>query len=357
MITRVLPVFAVAFTTAAPAREPAVVRTVTPTPAAASHSYELPGRTEPFEQARVFSRATGVVKERPVDIGDHVNEGDTLAVIDIPEIVQQLAAAKAARDQAGARADAARLAAARVEKLLAQNAISAEDGEQRLSLAAIAEAAVRSAEAEVKRLETIREFSIVRAPFPATVAARRIDRGDFVRGDSAASSDWAFHLVRLDKLRFAVGATPDIALRLAQGAKAKVTFPELPGQEFPAAVSRSSDVFDLASGTMRVELLLENPDFALPAGLTGRATFVLPPPPGTWLLPNNALVLRDGKALVATVADGAFKFVDILPGRNLGPVMEVTSAALAADTQVIVSPNAMLRPGDAVKAQPLEKKN
>ncbi|MCU0780165.1 MAG: hypothetical protein MUF04_03570, partial [Akkermansiaceae bacterium] len=69
MITRVLPVFAVAFTTAAPAREPAVVRTVTPTPAAAYHSYELPGRTEPFEQARVFSRATGVVKERPVDIG------------------------------------------------------------------------------------------------------------------------------------------------------------------------------------------------------------------------------------------------------------------------------------------------
>ena len=353
MITRTIPWLAAVLTTAATAAEPAAVRTVTPAPATAARSYELPGRTEPFEQARVFSRATGVVKERPVDIGDRVREGDPLAVSDRPDILQQLAAAKASRDQAAARAEAARLAADRVERLLAQNAISAEDGEQRLSLAAIAEAAVRTAEAEAQRLETIKEFAIVRAPFPATDAARRIDRGDFVRGDSAASSDWAFHLVRLDKLRFAVGATPDVALRLSQGSQAMVTFPELPGKQFPAAVSRSSDVFDSATGTMRVELLLENPDFTLPAGLTGKAAFSLAPPPGTWLLPTNTLVLREGKSLVAIVDAGKFKFIEILPGRNLGPVMEATSAALAADTQVIVSPNAMLRPGDPVTPTPL----
>jgi RND family efflux transporter MFP subunit len=349
MIARLIPIL---LATAAIAQEPAAVRTVTPVPAADARGFELPGRTEPYEQARVFSRATGVVKERPVDIGDRVQQGDTLAVIDTPEILRQLDTAKAARDQAAARAEAARLAANRVDRLLSQNAISTEDGEQRQSLAAIADAAVRAAEAEVKRLETIQQFSIVRAPFPATIAARRIDRGDFVRGDSASATDWAFHLVRLDQLRFAVAATPDVALRLAPDSQARVTFPELPGREFPAAVSRSSDVFDSTTGTMRVELLLENPDYTLPAGLTGKATFVLPPAPGTWLLPNNTLVLREGKSLVAIVADGKLKFIDVLPGRNLGPRMEITSAALAADSQVIISPNAMLRPGDPVTASP-----
>jgi membrane fusion protein (multidrug efflux system) len=350
MIHRIVPLL---LTVSAFAQEPAEVRTVVPAPATAERGFQLPGRTEPIEQARVVSRATGVVKERPVDIGDRVKEGDTLAVIDIPEILQQLEASKASRDQAVARADAARLAADRAAKLLEQKAISNEDAEQRISLAVIAEAAVRTAGAEVKRLETIREFSVVRAPFPATIAARRIDRGDFVKGDSAASTDWAFHLVRLDKLRFAVAATPDVALRLSKQAAATITFNELPGRKFPAVVSRSSDLFDPASGTMRVELLLENPDYTLPAGLTGRAAFVLPPAPGTWLLPNNVLVLRDGKSLVAIVKDGRMEFIEVLPGRNLGARMEITAAGLAADSQVIVSPNAMLRAGDPVKASPL----
>ncbi|MBN8460308.1 MAG: efflux RND transporter periplasmic adaptor subunit [Verrucomicrobia bacterium] len=350
MIPRIAPLF---LTTIALAQEPAVVRTVIPAPATAASPLQIPGRTEPIEQARIVSRATGVVKERTVDIGDRVKEGDTLAVIDIPEILQQLEAAKASRDQAVARADTARLAATRAGKLLDQKALSSEDAEQRMSLAAITDAALRTAEAEVKRLETIREFSVVRAPFPATIAARRIDRGDFVKGDSG-SADWAFHLVRLDKLRFTVAATPDIALRLSKEAAATITFAELPGRDFPATVSRSSRLFDTTSGTMRVELLLENPDLTLPAGLTGKATFVLPPPPGTWLLPNNSLVLREGKPLVAIIKDGKLAFIDVLPGRNLGSKMEITSSAISAQTAVVVSLNAMLRAGDPVKASPLE---
>jgi RND family efflux transporter MFP subunit len=202
-------------------------------------------------------------------------------------------------------------------------------------------------------LEELRNFAVVKAPFQATIAARRIDRGDFVRGDSATTSEWMFQIVRLNQLRFAVGATPDVALRLTPETEATVKFAELPGRPFPAKVSRSSKLFDTATGTMRVELLLDNADLTLPAGLTGTVSFKLPPAPGTFLLPNNTLVLRDGKSFVSVVEDGKMKLVDVLTGRNLGPQMEMTSAALKADSQVIVSPNAMIRPGDAVTASPL----
>lgn len=335
------------------AQEPVPVRVVSPVPATQPRVYDLPGRTEPVEQARIFSRATGTVVERPVDIGDRVKEGDPLAVIDIPEIDKELETARAAVDQAVARAEIARSTANRSAGLLQAKAVSKEESEQRNASAAELEAAVRMARAEVARLEELQKFSVIRAPFNGTVASRRIDRGDFVRGDSSTTAEWAFQLIRINQLRFAVGATPDVALRLTADAEAAVRFPELPGRSFPAKVSRSSNSFDTATGTMRVELLLENADFTLPAGLTGTAAFKLAPAPGTFLLPNNTLVLREGKSTVALVEDGRVAFIDVLPGRNLGPQVELTSAALKPDSQVIVSPNAMLRAGDAVAATPL----
>jgi RND family efflux transporter MFP subunit len=350
MIARTLPFL---FIASAFAQEATTVRTVVPAPATEARTFDLPGRTEPVEQARIFSRATGTVKERPVDIGDRVKEGDTLAVIDIPDIEREIEAAKASVDQAVARADIARSTSNRTAGLLDSQAVSKEEAEQRQASAAELEAAVRAAKAEVGRLEELRNFAVVKAPFQATIAARRIDRGDFVRGDSATTSEWMFHIVRLNQLRFAVGATPDVALRLTPETEATVKFAELPGRSFPAKVSRSSKLFDTATGTMRVELLLENADFALPSGLTGTVAFKLPPAPGTYLLPNNTLVLRDGKSFVSVVEDGKVKLIDVLTGRNLGPQMEVTSAALKAESQVIVSPNAMLRPGDPVTANPL----
>ncbi len=350
MIPRLIPVLMIA---AATAQEPATVRTIAPAPAPGARSFELPGRTEPIEQARIFSRATGTVKERPVDIGDRVQEGDILAVIDIPEIDQELETAKAAVEQAVARAEIARRTAKRSAGLAEAKAVSKEESEQREASAAELEAAVRMTRAEVRRLEELQKFAVVRAPFRATVVARRIDRGDFVRGDSATTSEWAFHLARLNQLRFAVAATPDVALRLTPEAEASVRFPELPGKAFPAKVTRSSNFFDTASGTMRVELILDNADLALPAGLTGTVAFKLPPAAGTFLLPNNTLVLREGKSTIALVEDGKVKFIDVLPGRNLGPQMELTSAALKPDSQVIVSPNAMLKEGDPVTASPL----
>lgn len=350
MIARTLPLL---FVASAFAQEATTVRTVAPAPATEARTFDLPGRTEPIEQARIFSRATGTVKERPVDIGDRVKAGDTLAVIDIPDIEREIEAAKASVDQAVAKAEIARSTSNRTAGLLNSQAVSKEEAEQRQASAAELEAGVRAAKAEVGRLEELQNFAVVKAPFQATIAARRIDRGDFVRGDSATTSEWMFHIVRLNQLRFAVAATPDVALRLTPESEATVKFAELPGRNFPAKVSRSSKLFDTATGTMRVELLLENPDLALPAGLTGTVAFKLVPAPGTFLLPNNTLVLRDGKSFVSIVEDGKVKLIDVLPGRNLGPQMEVTSAALKPDSLVIVSPNAMLRPGDPVTASPL----
>jgi membrane fusion protein (multidrug efflux system) len=327
---------------------PPVVRTTAPIPATKAVAYSVPGRTEPIESARVFTRATGIVKERRFDIGDQVKAGEILAVIDVPDLTRAVESARANVEQAEARAANAKTLAQRATQLITANSISREEADQRTANADIAEAALRAARSDLAKIEEQLNFATVRSPFAAVVAARNFDRGDRVRGDAATAEGWLYQLVRLDTLRFTLSAAPDLALRLTAGTKAQVRFSEFPGRSFAATVARSSRVFDPTAGTMRVELQVENPDLTLPAGLTGTAVFELAPAPGTFLVPTNTIISRAGQNSLATVKDGTVSFVDVSLGRNLGATVEVTSAALSPKTAVIVNPNALFRPGDAV---------
>jgi membrane fusion protein, multidrug efflux system len=185
------------------------------------------------------------------------------------------------------------------------------------------------------------------------ISARNFDRGDHVRGDAGSADDWLYRLSRLDTLRFVINGPPDLALRLPSDDQAIVRFGEFPGREFPARVARASRVFDSASGTMRMELLLENKELTLPAGLTGSAAFRLGPTEETFLVPANALVTRQGRAMVATVENNKVSFLELRQGRNFGRDVEVISSRLSDTTLVILNPNAMLREGDSVAAAPL----
>ncbi len=338
-----------AATAALHAADKVTVRTVCPVISTAPTRFELPGRTEPLEAASIFTRATGIVRERKFDIGDHVKAGEELAVIDVPDVDRAVEAARATVDQASARAKTARQVGNRAAALLTAHAVSKEESETRLSVADESEAALQVAKAELARLEVLQQFATVRAPFDGTIAARNFDRGDRMRGDSATSEGWLYKLVRLDALRFVINATPDLALRLATETAVKVRFTELPGRVFTAKLARTSRTFDTTSGTMRAEFLIANEDLSLPAGLTGLAVFSLPPTPGTFSVPANTLILRQGNALVAVVRDGKVSYVEVLPGKNSGVTIEITSAALTPETPVIVNPNAQMRAGDPVE--------
>ncbi len=331
---------------------PPTVRVVAPTLAATGETYNVPGRTEPLEQARIFTRATGIVRERRFDIGDRVAAGAVMAVIDVPEIDRGVEAAQAAIEQAEARAASAAAIARRAQALAEQDVASREDAEVRASEAAAAEAAVRIARAEHARLLELQRFATVRAPFDGIVAARNFDRGDRVRGDAAGAEGWLYQLVRVDELRFVCTAAPDLALRVSASPRAVVRFREFPGREFAVVRALRSGVFDPVVGTMRVELLLANVDLTLPAGMTGTATFALDAAPGTFLVPTNALQLREGSASIMVVEDGKATRIEVAAGRTRGTTIEVASARLTARSQVIVNPNALLRDGDAVQLAP-----
>lgn len=335
----------------ATAQPPVDVRTAHPAPPEGDMILQTTGRTAPAKQARLFSRATGVISERRVDIGDRVKEGDILAVIDAPEIPHEIDAAKAKVEQMKARKDLAGTLLTRGESLAASNAFSKETLDERRSTTKTADADLLAAEAELRTLEEMQRFLTIRAPFDGTITSRRIDLGDHVIGDQASENAWLFDIAQLKELRMVLFVPPSTALKIRNGEEADVHFSDIPDRVFSGKVSRSSGFIDSTSGTMQVELTLPNADFALPAGLSGIAKIKSTAATAVLMIPSNAIATREGIPNVALVENGKVKFQVIKPGRTMGPKIEILSG-LHADGEVILSPNSLLRDGDAVNATP-----
>lgn len=325
------------------------VRIVRPEPATGAVTLTLSGRTAPAEQAYISSRASGVVSERHVDIGDRVAAGDVLLTIEAPEVAQELLRARAAVDQIEARLELANVTLDRAASLVGKGHVSEQTVDERRATKIAAGADLAAAVAEVKRLEQVVSFQTVRAPFDGTVVARQVERGDKVSADQNQQSSYLLRIARLDELRIEIDVPQSSALSVKPGAQAHIVFAELPGEKLDARVVRSSGLIDPASSTMRAELLMPNPDGRIPSGLNGQVMVEVGHGPNAVTVPTNTLFTRDGRQVVATVDAGdriAFKQVGV--ARDLGERV-VLSAGLSSDDRVVVSPNALLRPGDQVE--------
>lgn len=342
---------------AAPVKAPVrKVRTIAPEAAPATFKLTLPGRTAPVEQAAISTRATGIVVDRKVDIGDKVQSGDVLAVIEAPEIEQEYARAKASVEQNQARVALARSNVERAEVLIVKGHVSEQVLDERRASLKTAEADVAFAAAEVRRLEEVRKFQVLKAPFAGTIVARNVDRGDKVSADTQ-SANYLFRIAHLDELRVEIDVPQSVALSVKVGASGKITFAELPNEVFAARVVRVSGLIDPQSSTMRAELLMPNPEQKIPAGLNGQVLLEVARAVPAYLVPSNTIVVREGRQNVVIVDAGskvALRSVTI--GRDLGEKVEVVSGLTASDL-VILSPNALLKAGDQVElaASPVAK--
>lgn len=324
------------------------VRVVAPKPAAGRFGLTLPGRTVPIEQARLSGRAPGVVSERRGEIGDRVKAGDILVVIDAPEIRQQLDRAKAAVEQVKARLLLAQVTFERAQELVPKKFLPEQARDDREANVSIAKADLDAAISEVRRLEEVQGFQTIRAPFDGVIIERQVERGDRVTGDMGAAGSYFYNIARLDQLRIEIDVPQSFALKVKTGTPATITFAEMPDAQFDAKVVRTSQAINQTSGTMRAELVMDNPGLTLPAGLTGQVVLDIERDSPCVLVPGNALVVRQGQQFAA-VADAEDKIVfrPVQLSRDLGTDAEICSGLSLSD-RVILSPNALLKAGDKV---------
>jgi RND family efflux transporter MFP subunit len=336
--------------------------------ATAQNDLQLPGTLQAITEAPILARADGYLKKRYVDIGDRVTAGQPLAEIDAPELDLQFLQAQAAVDQAQAaieqaqanleqgraNRDLAKVTADRWKALAAQGVVSQQEndqyqaqlGAQNASIQALekAIAAQRSnlaaAKANVLRLEQVKGYRTVVAPFAGVVTQRNVDTGALV----STGNTLLFRIAQTGSLRTYVNIPQSNANSIHVGQQAVLTFTNFPGREFSGAVARTSNSLDPSTRTMLVEVDLANPTGTLFPGMYAQVDLRSKRENPPLTAPASAVIARSDGAQVAIVQDGVVHLQKITVGRDYGDRIEILQGVPEGAT-LVTSPNDVIREG------------
>src|SRR5215813_3182043 len=324
------------------------VAVVAPSARPLSPYLNLPGRLEAYSRAPIYARVSGYLKDWKVDIGARVRAGQLLAEIDAPDLDQQLMQARADLLNAQSSARLSEATLKRRQSLAEARIISQQDLDERIADLASKQAAVKSNQANVERLEALAGYKNVLAPFDGMITARETDLGALINAGSS-SAPAMFVVSDTSRLRVYVNVPQSFVPAIRVGSKAMISVPEYADRGFPASIEFSSQAVDGQSGTTRMQLIVGNDDGLLLAGAYANVRIDLSRDLQTLHIPASALLFDQDGLRVATVADGdkvVLKAVKI--ARDLGREIEI-AAGLSKDDKVIISPPDGLVDGTQVR--------
>ncbi|MDB5704999.1 MAG: efflux transporter periplasmic adaptor subunit [Sphingomonas bacterium] len=327
-----------------------VVTVIHPAPAGKADALTLPGSVQAFNSAAIYARTTGYISRWFVDIGDPVRAGQVLAVLDAPEVDQQVAAARADLQTARANRELAQSTAARWTNLLGKDAVSKQETDEKIGDLAAKNAIANAAGANVRRLGALQGFTRLVAPFSGVVTSRSTQIGALVTAGTAASTP-LFTIADVGRMRVYVRVPQAYSGAFHTGLHATLTVPEYPGRSFDVALVRSAGAVDPQSGTVLMEFQAANGDRALKPGAYAQVSLPLGAgSPGAGVrLPPSALVIGANGTQVAVIGpDGKALLKTVTIGRDNGDNVEISAGLTAAD-KVIDNPPDSLQTGDAVR--------
>jgi len=318
----------------------------------------LPGNVQAFTLAPIYARTTGYVKAWYKDIGAHVHKGDLLAVIETPELDQQLAQAKADLATAQSNASLAKVTANRYQGLIGQNAVSQQDTDNAVQQQQARNTEVTSAEANVHRLEELQSFERIVAPFDGVITARNLDIGQLITASGATTTPGAgtitgnkevYDISAIQTLRVFINVPQVYAPDAKNGVAATLTLPQYPNRTFRGKLVRSSDAIDPATRTLLAEVDVDNrTGELLPGSYTEVHLHVSSSAPAL-IVPVSALILEpDGLHVGVVDSNQHAHIVRVTPGRDSGSTMEILGG-LEPGQSVIANPPDSLTDGEQVR--------
>jgi membrane fusion protein, multidrug efflux system len=345
------------------AHERVRVEVVHPKSSGAGATTMLQGSIEPLRETAVYARANGYVGQWKVDIGDRVTAGQVLAVLETPELDQEYAQARAGLltrragiAQARALVAFSRAKVKRFEPLTQKGVTSQQDFDDKSTKAALDEATLTASEAalqgdiaNLRRLEELRAFNRIRAPFDGLITARYVEVGTLVTAGTGGAQG-LFRIAATDPVRVFALIPQEWALSVHPGMTAEVRVPELPNRSFAGKVTRTAGALDPTTRMMRTEIQVPNHDGGLLTGMYAEVTMALAYSHPSLVVPSTALLLDSGGMHVAVVGEGdkvAMRRVAL--ERDTGPEAILTSGITPED-RVIVNPGEMTREGMVVQA-------
>jgi RND family efflux transporter MFP subunit len=309
-----------------------------------SQEIVLPGNMFAYVDSPIYARTDGYLEKWYFDIGAHVRKGELLATIASPEVDQELAQAKAELLTAQATAGYAKQQAQRYSDLLAQNAVAKQDTENFITQQSSTNTQVKSAQANVDRLEQMVGFEKIYAPFSGVVTARDVDTGTLINaGAGTSGAREMFHMDDEHIMRVYVNVPQVDSPNCTPGTPADLSLMQYPGRRFHGKVVRTSRAIDPTSRTLLVEVDVPNPDGALVPGAYTEVHFQVKVAKQTLILPVSTLLFRQEGLRVVTVVNGnKAKLVAITIGQNDGRVVQVVTGLQPNDLVVQTPPDSIV---------------
>jgi RND family efflux transporter MFP subunit len=333
-----------------------------------------------FEEADLFAKVSGYLSDVRVDIGDHVKAGQVLAVIDVPEMVQQLAEAKAQLETRQKALETARwqvehskadLALQEItfkrqrtlnkDQWVSNQALDDARGKNDIARADLglaeatrdqAVAQVDMASATVEKTKALLAYTQIVAPFDGVVARRLVNRGDLVQADTATrttpSAGALFTVQRIDTIRVFCDVPENDVPRLHVGDPAIVKPSGFDGEPFIGKVTRFSLRVDPQTRNMRTEIDLPNPDERLYPGTYAEVSLEMNRRPDALTVPAAAVGSDGGGSFVDTITDNRVTRLPIKTGLTDNGRIEVT-AGLSEETPVVTAITSAPPPGTPVQ--------
>jgi RND family efflux transporter MFP subunit len=321
------------------------VAVVSPTPGKTDMGVPLPAEVQAFVEAPIYARANGYLKRWVVDIGQHVEAGELLAEIDTPEVDQQLAQAKAEVAQADANLALAKSTSERWADLLKSASVSEQETAEKQADYELKKANLEAARANLHRLEDLKSFARVTAPFSGTITTRDTDVGQLI---NAGSGRALFRLAQTNPLRVYVHVPQTLSRAVEIGQGAELTVSELSGRKFEAKIVRTAGAMDPVSRTLLAELEVNNPKNEILAGSYAQVRFHDTQGDPELTLPANTLLFRSEGMQVGVVGTGGkVEMRTVRLGRDFGQTVEIVDGVKAGD-HVIMNPADSLASGMTV---------
>ena len=311
----------------------------------------LPGNVQPFISSPIYARTDGYLKKWYFDIGAHVKAGQLLAVIDAPEMDQELAQAKSTLATAQANLELAQITKDRYVILFAKHAVPQQDRDNAIGTYNADKATVDADQASVQRYAALVSFERIYAPFDGVITARNTDIGDLINsGSNTAPKTNLFNMVQTDILRVYVNVPEEFSRGVKPGqTQTDIALAEFPGRRFPGKLVRTAEAITASTRTLLVEIDVPNPtSTALFSGSYAEVHLKIPSQNPTYILPANTLLFRTQDLQVGVVQNGKVMLKNVTPGHDFGNEIEIV-AGLGDSDHVIVNPSDSLVNGQTVQ--------
>ncbi len=308
----------------------------------------LPGTLMAYIESPIYARTNGYLKKWYRDIGSRVSKGELLAEIDTPEVDQQLSQAHADLGTAQANVHLSEITAVRYSDLLKSDGVSKQEVDNANGDLAAKRAIVQSAEANVRRLEELKSFQRVDAPFSGVITRRNTDIGMLINAGNGGSSQQLFFLAQTDPMRVYVNVPEAYSSSIRPGIGAYLELTQFPGQRFQGQVVRTAEAIDLSTRTLLTEVDVPNKSAQLLPGGYAQVHLLVRVTAQRLQVPVNALLFRsEGLRAVVIDANHHTHLQALTIGRDYGTSLEVLNGLKPSDW-IVLNPQDSLEDGQEV---------